>query len=62
MTKKNYHCPRCGGVDIYELDDSFNCFNCKLEFEKKDCDEFNDENILSVEEKMTFFDAFYKEE
>jgi len=59
MPKEKYHCPRCGG---FEYNESFNCFKCRLEFEKQDCDEFDDEDILAIEEKMAFLDAFHKKE
>ena len=30
----------------------FDCLSCELEFEKKDCDELEDSQILAVEEKL----------
>lgn len=52
MIEKKYHCPRCGNEDIVEYTDSFDCPSCEREFEKKDCDELENSQILSVEEKM----------
>ncbi|TFF90252.1 MAG: hypothetical protein EU548_03960 [Promethearchaeota archaeon] len=52
MTKRKYHCPRCGNEDIVDYTESFDCPSCKLEFEKKDCDELEDSQILAVEEKL----------
>lgn len=46
-----YHCPRCGGYEIIDYGDSFDCVACHLEFDKEDADEFNDEEVLSVQEK-----------
>jgi len=57
MVKKKYHCPRCGNEDIVNYTDSFDCPTCKLEFEKKDCDELEDSQILAVEEKLGIVDA-----
>ena len=48
---RKYHCPRCKTEEIIEHDDSFDCPICRLEFEKKDCDLFEDDQILAVEEK-----------
>ena len=52
MTEKKYHCPRCKKEEIANYTDSFDCLSCNLEFEKKDCDELEDSQILSVEEKL----------
>ncbi|MFX1237177.1 MAG: hypothetical protein ACFFAS_14895 [Promethearchaeota archaeon] len=57
MTKKvqsNFHCPRCGGKNLIMYDQSFDCVKCQLEFEKKDLDLYDDEDILSIEEKLSF--------
>ncbi|TFG21517.1 MAG: hypothetical protein EU529_13370 [Promethearchaeota archaeon] len=57
MVEKKYHCPRCGNKDIVDYTESFDCPSCKLEFEKKDCDELEESQILAVEEKLGVFDA-----
>lgn len=57
MTKKTYHCPRCGNKEIIEYSDSFDCPLCSLEFEKQDCDELEDANILAVQEKLGIIKA-----
>ena len=49
---RKYHCPRCKTEEIIEYDDSFDCPICRLEFEKRDCDLYEDDQILSVEEKL----------
>ena len=51
LTKK-YHCPRCKNEKIIEYDDSFDCPICRLEFEKKNFEIFEDDEILAVEEKV----------
>ena len=60
-----YFCPRCGCKEIVEYDDSFDCTRCKdekgipLEFDKEDFDTIEDKsNILSVQEKLAFIEAF----
>ncbi len=57
MVKKKYHCPRCGNEDIVDYTDSFDCPSCGFEFDKKDCDELEDSQILSVEEKLGITEA-----
>ena len=47
------HCPRCKNNKIIDYGDTFDCLICKLEFEKKDLELFDDESaILSIEEKL----------
>ena len=57
MAERKYHCPRCGNEDIVDYTDSFDCPFCKLEFEKRDCDELEDSQILAIEEKLGIVDA-----
>jgi len=52
MTKRKYHCPRCGNEDIVDYTESIDCPSCRLEFEKRDFDELEDSQILAVEEKL----------
>ncbi len=63
--KKRFKCPRCGNARVIDYDDSFECPECKLEFEKEDFEGVENEedlkNILSVQEKHEFLDAFRKE-
>jgi hypothetical protein len=40
---------------VYE--DTFDCSTCNLEFEIKDLDLFDDDNILSIEEKKHVTEA-----
>ena len=56
LTKK-FHCPRCKNDKIIDYGESFDCPICRLEFEKKDFDKYDEENILSVEEKMDLVKA-----
>ncbi|MBN1801091.1 MAG: hypothetical protein JW891_06250 [Candidatus Lokiarchaeota archaeon] len=48
------HCPRCQGKALAIYEKSFDCLVCQLEFEKKDLSLFDDEEILSIEEKLAF--------
>ena len=57
MIEKKYHCPRCGNKDVIYYSHSFDCPSCEREFEKKDCDELEDSQILAVEEKLGTVDA-----
>jgi len=50
--RRRYHCPRCKNEDIIEYGETFDCPKCVLEFEKKDFELFDDEDILSIQEKM----------
>lgn len=49
---KKYYCPRCGTEEITDYGESFDCPQCKLEFEKAACDRHEDDDsaILSFEE------------
>jgi len=51
------HCPRCGNKQLIVHDDTFDCPTCNLEFEMKDLDLFDDDNILSIEEKKHVTEA-----
>ena len=58
MDKKLY-CPRCGNTNIKEYDSSFDCPECKLEFEIDDFNSIKDKSsILSIEEKSSFTGTF----
>lgn len=57
MTSKEdkvYHCPRCGGYDLIDYGECFDRVECNLEFDKKDLDEFDDDEVLSNQEKGRF--------
>lgn len=57
-SSKKYHYPRCGNEKIIEYEKSFDCTICKLEFEKKDCDQIDDDSkILLIEEKEGIYKA-----
>ena len=56
MNKKEpvpLHCPRCGNIeDLIVFPDTFECIKCKKEFEKKDLELYDDDQILSIDEKL----------
>ncbi|TXT58454.1 MAG: hypothetical protein BAJALOKI3v1_1310003 [Promethearchaeota archaeon] len=56
--RKKYHCPRCKSTEIYDYGERFDCMKCLLEFEKKDFETLNDEDILSVQEKLKIVSIF----
>lgn len=62
MSKKSFKCPRCGGENIVEYKESFDCVDCGLEFEKRDvlaCKTKEDlANVMAIEEKSNFLRAF----
>ncbi len=45
------HCPRCGNKQLIVYKDTFDCPPCKSEFEIKDLEQFDDDQIMSIEEK-----------
>ena len=49
------HCPRCKGTDLVDYGDTYDCKACELEFEKQDLKLYDEEDILSVEEKLGIF-------
>ena len=55
---KNYHCPRCKSTEIYDYGERFDCMKCILEFEKKDFETLDDEDILSTQEKLKIVNIF----
>ena len=60
--KNKLHCPRCGNTsDLVVYDETFDCIKCKLEFRKKDLEEFDDEDILSIEELSQLVRSVYSE-
>ena len=46
------HCPRCGRLEIVVFEYTFRCSKCMLMFEIQDLELFNDDEILSIEEKL----------
>ena len=50
------HCPRCGNKQLIVHEDTFDCPICELEFEIKDLDQFDDDQILSIDEKKRFYE------
>jgi uncharacterized Zn finger protein (UPF0148 family) len=55
-----FHCPRCKNKKIIDYGDSFDCPICNQEFEKKDFDLYDEEDILSVEEKKAVADKIFE--
>jgi len=53
-----FSCPRCGNVRIIEYDNTIECPECKLEFDKSALEQFNNENVLSLNELKVIFDSF----
>ena len=58
--RKQYHCPRCKSTEIYDYGERFDCMKCLLEFEKKDFETLDDEDILSVQGKLRIASLFKK--
>ena len=60
----HYYCPRCGGTDISEYKETFECTKCRdksgfpLEFEKKSIGKIPDDEILAIREMDSFTGAF----
>ena len=49
------HCPRCGNkTNLIEYEDTFDCPSCNKEFEIKDLELYDDDQILSIDEKKRF--------
>ena len=66
MAKKTkLACPRCGGDRLVDYGETFDCVNCRLEFEKSDvlaCKTQEDrKNVLSIKEKLSIANAFKPE-
>ncbi|TXT53247.1 MAG: hypothetical protein BAJALOKI2v1_1100009 [Promethearchaeota archaeon] len=57
---KKYHCPRCQSKEIYDYGKRFQCKICELEFDKEDCDMLDDEDVLSVREKLKIAEILKK--
>jgi len=53
-----YHCPRCKSEKIIDYGTTFDCPICNLEFEKEDFELYDEENILSINEKLAVIDSF----
>jgi len=54
----DFKCPRCNGNNIIDYEDTFECLNCNLEFDKVSFKLIEEDNILSIEEKRAFLDIF----
>ena len=60
MVKKTTftHCPRCGSENIVNFTRMLFCKNCKQKFDKDALKEFEEEQMLSEDEKSDIFQAF----
>ena len=47
-------CPRCKEKNIINYEDSIECTDCRLEFEKKDIGILDESQILAISEKLEF--------
>ena len=56
---EDLYCPRCQGDDLIDFGESFQCVSCDLEFDKEDLDEFDDDDILSIDEKLALRPKFW---
>ena len=56
---KILYCPRCHGDELIIYSDSFQCINCDMEFEKDDIGKFEDDEILSIGEKLALRSSFW---
>jgi len=50
------HCPRCGNIKLIVYTETFDCPICNKEFEIRDLERFDDDQILSIDEKKGFYD------
>ena len=55
-----FHCPRCKNERIIDYGDSFDCTICNQEFEKKDFELYDEEDILSIEEKKAVAEKLFE--
>lgn len=53
-----YYCPRCKTADIIEYHDRIECRLCHSEFLKQHFARVDDEDILSVQEILSFISVF----
>ena len=44
-------CPRCGSENLIMYGETFDCMDCQMEFETIDVARYEEEDILSIEEK-----------
>ncbi len=54
-------CPRCKGNDLMDYGESFDCKTCRLEFEKEDLLLYDEDDVLSVEEKSKIIKGLKKQ-
>lgn len=54
MVLKLSTCPRCNKNKVIDLGDTIECTICNLEFQKDDLLNLDQDQILSVQEKLSF--------
>lgn len=47
-------CPRCKEKNIINYEESIECTDCRLEFDKKDIEVLDESQILAISEKLEF--------
>ena len=53
------YCPRCHGDDLVDYGETFQCMDCDNEFEKDDIGKFDDDEILTIGEKLALRPSFW---
>jgi hypothetical protein len=56
--KSEYKCPRCLGDCLINYEETVECVKCQLEFDKKDLENLESDQILAVSEKFFFVKMF----
>ena len=54
MVSKLKTCPRCQQNKVIDLGETIECTICNLEFQKEDILNLDSDQILSVQEKLSF--------
>jgi hypothetical protein len=60
--KSEYKCPRCLGDCLISYEETVECIKCQLEFDKKDLETLEPDQILAVSEKFFFIKIFIRTE
>ncbi len=48
-------CPRCRGSKILDYNFYIRCIDCNLDFNKRDVNNFDEEDVLALSEKQGIF-------
>ena len=62
MVSKFKTCPRCQQNKVIDLGETIECTICHLEFQKEDLLNLDQDQILSVQEKLSFIRSVKKQE